>query len=200
MTCLRFARFTAMCCFTATAFSAEPKSIKAPTPSAPVTETEIKAVGDATFDAGNHIATFLGGVTVNDPRFTMTAQKLTVYLLKTRDANSTDTSPTGGIDRAVAEGNVEIVQKPTPSTKPGEPPERVSGHSEKATFEPKTGVVVLTGSPIVHRGVNEHIATSPATVMTLTRDGGLRTNGPSKTIIRDTSKASDLTSTSTKKP
>ncbi len=45
-----------------------------------MTETEIKAAGDATFDAGNHVATFLGGVTVNDPRFTMTSQKLTVYL------------------------------------------------------------------------------------------------------------------------
>ncbi len=86
----------------------------------------------------------------------------------------------------MAEGNVEIIQKPPPVTKAGEPPEKVSGRSERATFEPKTGVVVLTGSPIVHRGVNEHIATSASTVMTLTRDGGLRTNGPSKTIIRDT--------------
>jgi hypothetical protein len=86
------------------------------------------------------------------------------------------------------------------AAKPGEPVERVSGRSEKATFEPKTGLVVLTGNPIVRRGVNEHIATSASTIMTLTRDGGLRTNGPSKTIIRDTSKAADLTGTPTKKP
>ncbi len=202
MICLRIAILPAMIALVATGFAAESKAAKAPAPvpGAAVVETEIKAVGDATFDAGNHVATFLGGVTVNDPRFTMTSQKLTVYLVKKRDPNTADDSTTGGIERAVAEGNVEIIQKPPPPSKTGEAPERVSGKSEKATFEPKTGVVVLTGSPIVHRGVNEHIATSPSTVMTLTRDGGLRTNGPSKTIIRDTSKANDLTSSPTKKP
>jgi lipopolysaccharide export system protein LptA len=221
MICVRFVSFTAMLCLVASGFGAEPKAAPAkivppkiappataepkaakpsPKTDGTVTETEIKAAGDATFDAGNHIATFNGGVTVTDPRFTMKSQKLTVYLVKNRDATAPDDSATSGIERAVAEGAVVIVQTPVPSTKPGEAPEEVSGRSQKATFEPKTGVVVLTGSPIVRRGVNEHIATSAATTMTLTRDGGLRTTGPSKTIIRDTTKAGDLTSTTTKKP
>jgi lipopolysaccharide export system protein LptA len=197
---LRTAAFAAMCCFVATSFSAEPKTAKPTRADSPSTETEIKADGEATFDAGNHVATFLGGVTVSDPRFSMKSQKLTVYLAKNRDVNAPDSSAAGGIERAVAEGAVEIVQLPVPGAKTGDAAERVSGRSEKATFEPKTGVVVLTGSPIVRRGINEHIATAASTTMTLTRDGGLRTNGPSKTIIRDTSKAGDLTGTPTKKP
>jgi lipopolysaccharide export system protein LptA len=200
MTNLRSAALAIMFCFVAAGFAAEPKAAKTPRPESPATETEIKADGEATFDAGNHIATFLGGVTVSDPRFSMKSQKLTVYLAKNRDANVPDDSATGGIERAVAEGGVEIVQIPAPGVKTGDAAERVSGRAAKATFEPKTGTVVLTGSPIVRRGVNEHIATAASTTMTLTRDGGLRTDGPSKTIIRDTSKASDLTGSTTKKP
>jgi lipopolysaccharide export system protein LptA len=179
----------------------ETKPTKAPRPDGTVTETEIKAAGEATFDAGNHLATFLGGVIVTDPRFSMTSQKLTVYLKKDRDANAADQSATSGIDHAVAEGSVVIIQNAVAPPKPGEAaPEPVSGRSAKASFDPKTGLVVLTGNPTVRRGINEHIATSPSTIMTLTRDGGLRTNGPSKTIIRDTSKVNDLTSTTPKKP
>lgn len=207
MTHFRFTALIAMISFVAATSAAETKATKPASPSpsprasGPVTETEIKSAGDATFDAGNHIATFLGGVTVTDPRFTMKSQKLTVYLAKTKDPNSQDDSATSGIEKAVAEGNVDLVQNTVPGAKATDPAEKVSGKSEKATFEPKTGTMVLTGNPIVRRGVNEHIATSNSTIMTLTRDGGLRTNGPSKTIIRDTSKADDLPgSTPKKKP
>ena len=200
MTCLRSTVLTALFLLAAHAPAAEPKAAPAPRADGPATETEIKAAGEATFDAGNHIATFLGGVTVTDTRFSMTSQKLTVFLNKNKDANAPDASPTSGIDHAVAEGAVEIIQNPVAGAKTGDPAEKVSGRAQKATFDPKTGLVVLTGNPIVRRGVNEHIATSPSTVMTLTRDGGLRTNGPSKTIIRDTSKVADATSTPTKKP
>lgn len=200
MTYLRLAVLAALLASVANGFAAEPKVAKAPRPESPATETEIKASGEATFDASNHVATFLGGVTVSDPRFSMKSQKLTVYLAKNRDPNATEDSATGGIERAVAEGGVEIVQNPVPGAKSGDAAERVSGRSERATFEPKTGVVVLTGSPVVRRGINEHIATSASTTMTLTRDGGLRTNGPSKTIIRDTSKAGEFTGAPTKKP
>ena len=194
MICLRLTALIAVFGFAATTLAAETKPpTKSARPDGPVTETEIKAAGEATFDASNHVATFVGGVVVTDPRFTMRSQKLTVYLAKNRDPNAPDDSATSGIERAVAEGNVELVQNSVPGAKPTDPAEKVSGRSERATFEPKTGVMVLTGSPVVRRGVNEHIATSNATVMTLTRDGGLKTSGPSKTIIRDSNKADELT-------
>lgn len=187
--------------FACTAVAADPKPIKPPVRSnGPTTETEIKADGEATFDAENHLAVFLGGVTVSDSRFTMKSQKLTVYLSKTRQPDSKDDLTSGGIERAIAEGGVEIVQIPPPNATPAEDNQRVTGRAERVTFEPKSGVVVLSGSPVVRRGVNEHIATAASTTMTLTRDGGLRTNGPSKTVIRDTGNAAALTGAKVKKP
>lgn len=193
--------FVALLLFRATASSAaDPKPAK-PTPAgAAGTETEIKADGEATFDAENHLATFLGGVTVTDSRFTMKSQKLTVYLSKSRDPAGKDDPVSGGIERAIAEGGVDIVQAPRPGATTGDDAQRVTGRAERATFEPKSGVVVLSGRPVVRRGINEHIATAASTTMTLTREGGLRTNGPSKTIIRDTSKVADLTAGPVKKP
>lgn len=185
---------------TTTVPAADPKPVK-PTPDgAAATNTEIKADGEATFDAENHLATFLGGVTVTDSRFTMKSQKLTVYLSKSRDAAGKDDPVSGGIERAIAEGGVDIVQTARPGATTGDDAQRVTGRAERATFEPKTGVVVLSGNPVVRRGSNEHIATAASTTMTLTREGGLRTTGPSKTVIRDTSKVADLTAGPVKKP
>lgn len=184
--------------FASVSVAADPKPIKpARSAAAAATETEIKADGEATFDAENHLAMFLGGVTVSDTRFTMKSQKLTVYLSKSTQPNVKDDPAGGGIERAVAEGGVEIIQIPAPGT---DDAQRVTGRAERVSFEPKTGVVVLSGSPVVRRGPNEHIATAASTTMTLTREGGLRTNGPSKTIIRDTGKAAELTATTNKKP
>ncbi len=191
----------AMLLVTATAVHAEdPKPAKIPPGNTPGTETEIKAVGEATFDAENHLATFLGGVTVTDSRFTMKSQKLTVYLSKAREGAGKDEPVGGGIERAIAEGGVAIVQAPRPGATTSDDAQRVTGRAERATFDPKTGVVVLSGSPVVRRGINEHIATAASTTMTLTREGSLRTNGPSKTVIRDTSKVADLAAGPTKKP
>ena len=48
MICVRFVSFIAMLCLVASGFAAEPKAAKAPRADGPVTETEIKAAGDAT--------------------------------------------------------------------------------------------------------------------------------------------------------
>lgn len=183
-----------------TAHAADPKPVKPAAVGSPGTETEIKADGEATFDAENHLAVFSGGVTVTDARFTMKSQKLTVYLSKSREGTGKEDPVGGGIERAIAEGGVDIVQAPRPGATTGDDAQRVTGRAERATFDPKTGVVVLSGSPVVRRGINEHIATAAATTMTLTREGGLRTNGPSKTVIRDTSKVADLAASPAKKP
>ncbi len=201
-----FLLLTALILAAAPCAQAEDQKPKKPAATKPATtktaaesggDTEINAVGEATFDAEAHTASFLGGVTVTDVRFTMHSDKLTVFLSKnTKDGKpaSPDSGLGGSIERAVAEGSVAIEQTPKPGATSGDEALRVTGRAERANFDPKTGTVVLTGSPIVRRGTNEHIATSPGTTMTIGRDGSLRTNGPSKTLIRDTGKSGELTS------
>ena len=65
----------------------------------PIT-TEIFA-NEAYFDSKESVGTFSGAVIVKDPRFSLQADKLTVYLGK---------GETRGLDRAVAEGNVAVVR------------------------------------------------------------------------------------------
>jgi lipopolysaccharide export system protein LptA len=63
--------------------------------------TEITAKEEADFDANAHTAIFEGNVKVIDPDFTMTTDKLTVWMNKQEDG--------GGIKEAHADGNVIIV-------------------------------------------------------------------------------------------
>lgn len=155
-------------------------------------ETEIQSEGEATFDAEAHTASFTGGVTVTDVRFKMKSDRLTVFLTKpAKDAPKAEKGEGlgGGVERAVAEGSVTIEQAAKPG---GQDAQQVTGRAAKAVFEPKTGIVTLTGSPVVRRGPNEHVGTSPSTVMIIGRDGSLSTKGPSKTVLRDTGKGGDL--------
>jgi lipopolysaccharide export system protein LptA len=63
--------------------------------------TEITAKEEVDFDANAHTAIFLGNVKVIDPQFTMTTDKLSVWMNKQEDG--------GGIKEAHADGNVIIV-------------------------------------------------------------------------------------------
>jgi lipopolysaccharide export system protein LptA len=63
--------------------------------------TEITAKEEVDFDANAHTAIFVGNVKVIDPQFTMTADKLTVWMNKQEDG--------GGIKDAQADGHVIIV-------------------------------------------------------------------------------------------
>lgn len=135
-------------------------------------KTEITAQKEATFDEKNNIAIFIGSVRVNDPSFLLSCDKLTVYLTKDRS----------GIDRAVAEGNVVIVQQ-TPDE---DRSKAATGRARRAEYTPSTGRAVLSGNPEISQGINRHIATSPGTRMILNRDGQATTEGPSRTIITDT--------------
>lgn len=172
-----------------------------------ISETEIVATDGADFDSKGRIATFTKDVHVTDPRFDLHCDKLTVFLLKTTEkganrpaaatpapeptpapvagaeAPKKDEPQMGGIERAVAEGHVIIVQRRAAET-PGGPEKTSTGQGEKAVFVTKTGEMTLTGSPRVQQDINEHVATAPGTVMILGRDNTLRTFGPSKTLIR----------------
>ncbi len=136
-------------------------------------KTEITAQKEATFDEKRNIAVFVGSVRVNDPSFLMAADRLTVTL-------SADRS---GIERAVAEGNVVIVQR----TSKDEEGKGAVGRAQRAEYIPSTGKATLSGSPQIQQGINRHIATSPSTRMILHRDGRASTVGPSRTVITDSS-------------
>jgi len=144
----------------------------------PIT-TEIYA-DDAFFDSNKNVGIFSGHVKVADPRFTLQAEKMTVYITKGQNQ---------GLEKAVAEGNVAVVRdRPDPN---GGPPTRAVGRADQATYIATTGDVELRGSPRVQEGVNTHIATSPDTVMVVNQKGQLTTHGPSRTEIRQEPKNDD---------
>ncbi len=137
----------------------------------PVT-TEIYA-DDAFFDSNKNVGVFSGHVKVADPRFTLQAEKLTVYITKGENQ---------GLEKAIAEGNVAVVRDRPDAN--GGAPTRAVGRSDQATYIATTGNVELRGTPRVQEGVNTHIATSPETVMIVNQNGQLTTHGPSRTEIR----------------
>jgi lipopolysaccharide export system protein LptA len=170
--------------------------------------TEITAKDEVQFDASNRMAVFSGNVKVIDPQFTMTTDKLTVYMNKQEDG--------GGIREAQADGNVIIVHanpqknnaqadgtpssqttpvantglsQASPSASPGASPQVVldTGRAQKAIYNAKEDAVTLIGWPQVTQGINTHISTEESTRMILYRDGRLQTFGPSRTVIQDKS-------------
>ena len=170
-------------------------------PNAP-TETEILATNGANFASKERIAVFEGDVRVNDPRFQLACDKLTVFLNKgasadgpgKEDASPGNTPPPangatdtenrgGGIDHARADGHVIIIQT-RPPAKAGEEPKISIGRAQWAEFDNKTGDMVLHGSPSVEQNGNTHNALSPGTIMTLHKDNSMTTVGPSRTVIK----------------
>lgn len=168
-----------------------------------MTETQIVARDGAEFDARGRAATFNGSVHISDPRFELWCDRLTVYLNREAEKEEGDTGSAsnprpaprtagnqppsgGGIDRAVAEGNV-VIKQTRPATGPGGGGEAKTaiGRAERAEFTNRTGQVVLSGGrPSIEQGLNVLEATSSQTRIILARDNTLRTEGPSRTVIR----------------
>jgi lipopolysaccharide export system protein LptA len=162
--------------------------------------TEIYA-DEAFFDSANHIGIFTGHVIVNDPRFNVQSDKLTIYLNKDQigggkpndappkedPAEKGQTAPQA-LEKAVAEGNVGVVRD-RPDEKGG-PPVRSVGRADMAVYTASDGNVELRGTPRVQSGLNMHVATSPDTVMVINQNGQLVTRGPSRTEIRQEPKTS----------
>ena len=122
--------------FGAGARGADPVA-EAPKPAkAAARNTEITAEKEAQFDSAGRVAVFLGSVEVKDTQFNLQCDKLTAYLDKQG----------GGLERAEAEGNVVIVsQRPASDGSGKSVPSR--GKSARATYDPKSGDVVLIGWP-----------------------------------------------------
>jgi lipopolysaccharide export system protein LptA len=89
----------------------------------------------------------------------------------------------GGLERAIAEGNVVITQDKTDED--GNVTHSV-GHGRKAVYEAATGDITLTGHPDVAQGINSLEATEDSTIIILNREGRMKAIGPHKSIIRDT--------------
>lgn len=135
--------------------------------------TEITAQKEATFEEKERRAVFTGDVRVKDPAFLMSCDRLTVFLNKERS----------GIDRAVAEGNVVIVQQTENTAE-----KAAIGRSRKAVYVPSSGTATLSEWPEVQQGINRHVATTAGTIMILQKDGRFTTEGASRTLITDTDK------------
>lgn len=171
------------------------------------TQTDIDASESATFNSKDRVAVFTGNVKVTDPRFQLVCDRLTVFLSKAAPAgqnaaatpaptptptpatgkkgkgdDSATPSGGGGIDHAVAEGHVVILQKKA-ATKPGEEEKISIGRGEVGTFDNKTGDMTLKGWPSLEQNGSSLIASAEGTVMTIHRDSSLDTNGPSKTKL-----------------
>lgn len=134
-------------------------------------KTEITAQKEATFSEKDNRAVFVGDVRVKDPAFLLSADRLTVFLNASRS----------GIERAVADGNVIIVQQTENSPEKG-----AVGRARSAEYVPSTGRVTLSGWPEIQQGINRHLAAAEGTRMILNRDGRATTEGPSRTVITDT--------------
>lgn len=175
-------------------------------------QTEITAL-EATFDQKTRQAVFIGDVLVKDPEFNVNCDRLTAYLKNQKEgaapakeagakpatpaakqtpaAKEAPASQGGGLDHAIAESasgkQVLITQDKVEAD--GSITKNI-GHGRKATYDAKSGDIVLTGNPSVQQGINLCVATSDETVMTLNRNGRMRVEGPHKTVIKDTASAS----------
>ena len=172
-----------------------PKKVKGPTE---ITSNKLH------FDQQTNHAVFTGDVVVKDPEFNVQCDKLTA-VLKSRgkakaagDRPAADPPPAnpapgnapdrskpakgGGLERAIAEGNVFITQEKVEAD--GSTSEN-TGKAQKAVYDAITGEITLSGSPEATHGANRVIAEEPDTRLIFTRDGKMRAEGKAKYILQD---------------
>lgn len=154
--------------------------------------TEISS-NEVDFNQKTHQAVFIGNVVVKDPEFDLQCDKLTAILKNDKSTNG-DKAPKppapegapkkkgGGLEKAIAEGNVIISQD---KLDPDGTVTKSTGRAQRADYSAVTGDMMLSGRPEVQQGINTCVATDASTKMYMTRDGKMRVEGPSKMIIRD---------------
>jgi lipopolysaccharide export system protein LptA len=165
--------------------------------------TEITS-SEAMLDNRMHLATFSGEVEVKDPEFTLTCDKLTVYLKKPKEKKAEVAQPRAigaedepapkaaekegsGIERAVAEGNVILIQEKQDANGKKQ---RYYGKARRAVFDNDKKTCVLYGWPSVSQSLDQNmgkeiIATQENTVITLDQAGVIKADGPNRVRLND---------------
>jgi len=175
--------------------------------------TEVVAMA-SNFDNRRHIAVFVGEVTVNNPQFTLTCDKLTAHLKNPgavgKEAKGTDgkavgpakgatASPVegsvaakaadaggGGLEKAVAEADSgKRVHIVQEKKDVNGAVSRSVGEGRMAVYVTETEEVTLTGMPWIQQGLNTVVSLDESTIMILTRDGRMSVQGPHKSVIKD---------------
>jgi lipopolysaccharide export system protein LptA len=189
----------------ATAPAVDTKKTKGP--------TEITS-REAMLDNRINLATFSGEVEVKDPEYNLTCDKLTVHLRKQKakaDAKPAAAGPKpigavdeepaakpaaaekgggdGGIEKAVAEGNVILVQEKIDAAGKKQ---RYYGKARKAVFDQDKKTCVLTGWPRISQSLDENlgkevIAKQESTIITLDQAGVIKVDGPNTVRLNDVS-------------
>ena len=160
-----------------------------PAPSGNAAVTTITAQKRLLLDSQGKEATFWGDVKVVDSRFSLACEKLTVFfrdnsgLPKSGEDKEAKGTGSGGLEKAVAEGEVIIFQEKT--NERGEV-ERSVGRSQKAVYDTKTGNIALSGWPQVEQRQNTIVAMEEGTVILLNQKGTLEVLGHSKSVLRST--------------
>lgn len=165
---------------------------------------------EAMLDNRINLATFSGEVEVKDPEFNVTCDKLTVYLRKQKgkvepkaagpkpigaeedDAAAkpaAEPKSDGGIEKAVAEGNVVIIQDKLDANGKKQ---RYYGKARKAIFDQDKKTCVLYGWPRISQSLDENlgkevIAKQESTVITLDQGGVIKVDGPNTVRLSDVS-------------
>lgn len=170
---------------------AAPKKQKGP--------TEITA-NALDFDQKTNLAIFSGEVEVKDPEFNVKCDELTATLAakngsakagSDKPASPSPGSPPeknpkkdkgGGLEKAVAKGNVFIVQETTGSDGKIS---RNTGKAEMAVYDAVSGEITLSGWPEATQGINTCVALEAGTKLILTRAGKMRTEGKAKFVVQD---------------
>lgn len=169
---------------------------KAPASEA-VSETVITATQRLVLDAKGYEATFVGDVKVLDQRFSLNCDKLVAFLKRPPEPGKAtaetpadkkkpaaeNPNPGSGVEKAVAEGDVVIVQDKVNDR--GEI-ERSIGRAARAVYEAASGDITLSGWPQVEQRMNTVVATDERTVIILNNKGTMEVLGHSKSVLRST--------------
>ncbi len=155
--------------------------------------TVITAV-DSQYNQSEHLALFEKEVVVNNATFNLVCDKLTAYLKH----GNTPAAPVGpepkgaagkanvpdnsGLERAIAEGAVEITQDKVDDN--GNITHSV-GRAKKTIYEAATGKFTLIGNPELQQGDNVCVATDERTTIVLKRDGHMEAFGPHKMLLKE---------------
>ena len=162
--------------------------------------TTITASGAAFFDSKESIGVFTDDVVVNDPQFHITCDVLEVFMKKGSvdgkpaaqpapavDPNAPRPLPgegpgsggfkDSGVDKAIAKGRKVVIQKVSDT---GEAQIGVCRH---ATYDGKTGDIILKDWPQVQDGSRTVTATERSTVMTLKQNGQFEAVGRYRTVL-----------------